>query len=965
MTPASRPWWQQATALVSLGAGGAITGFSFVPRTAADLTSPSAMPVGLMALQESARPAQPDSAALRSAIVNVANYYLRMAGHKTAAEMEAIIWQRDSIDGADHGASCAAFASLTLELGAHVVGRHSWVSGGSTYPWPLHRWADVRVDANPASPGVTSIVQDAQTHDRWRPMGDGYQPQPGDWVLFDGHVEVVTKYSGGVLSTIGGDSLPDFSVNAHEYGDPLSAQGVVGFVDNGDLPGAVSAAGAALASAGGAAGADQPESTPMAIPGVLAAAASTRGQARLHGGAAIPGASVPAHGPGKAGQPARSQAQRQPSRAGHSGLPRDPARAAAPAAAGVPGAYMSGPAAWPRGATADTAVIPGLPMIAHRLSGRPAARPAEPYLRHQPPTAGPVNDTGAQQAFISAVAPGAIAAQRTYGVPASVTIAQAIDESGWGHSNLAVRDHNLFGIKGVGPAGSDVQPTQEYENGQLVTSTSQFRVYQTAAQSIDDHGRLLATSGYYRTAMAERGNPNAFATSLTGVYATDPGYGTKLISLMRQYDLYRYDSVASASAHHAASPATPVARTPTPPPATPAPAPEPASPTPAPATATPARSPAAAQAAPGPATPAQPAATPAGGTPSPPAAQPAPGPATAGTPASGGAAPGPATPRTAAAAAARGSASIPGVPGTGPGRSPRAAAAATRKAAPASRSAPTTARAPTTGRAPTTARPPITARAPITGSAPTTGSATTARTPAPAPSRRSAAELAQSGPAPSTQAVSAKRIAAPASPRSRRPASRQTRTQAMRYLPQIPAPVKNAYLTAAREPLLRAEPLYRDVADHNGISWELLAACDWMQCQARARYSPVHGEKLGSENADGTSYRTKSEALEQCADELVLLAGAVYQIDLAAPGYLSVRALANVFAAFRWGGLLRLHRTSAMEFPYSVAGLTEQHMKMRWPNIDDPNAPDRPGARFRMPFGAVPVVLSLNYPATA
>jgi hypothetical protein len=187
----------------------------------------------------------------------------------------------------------------------------------------------------------------------------------------------------------------------------------------------------------------------------------------------------------------------------------------------------------------------------------------------------------------------------------------------------------------------------------------------------------------------------------------------------------------------------------------------------------------------------------------------------------------------------------------------------------------------------------------------------------------------------------------------------------MRYLPQIPAPVKNAYLTAAREPLLRAEPLYRDVADHNGISWELLAACDWMQCQARARYSPVHGEKLGSVNGDGTSYRTKSEALEQCADELVALAGAVYQIDLAAPGYLSVRALANVFAAFRWGGLLRLHRTSAMEFPYSVAGLTEQHMKMRWPNIDDPNTPDRPGARFRMPFGAVPVVLSLNYPATA
>jgi hypothetical protein len=54
-----------------------------------------------------------------------------------------------------------------------------------------------------------------------------------------------------------------------------------------------------------------------------------------------------------------------------------------------------------------------------------------------------------------------------------------------------------------------------------------------------------------------------------------------------------------------------------------------------------------------------------------------------------------------------------------------------------------------------------------------------------------------------------------------------------------------------------------------------------------------------------------------------------------------------------------------MEFPYSVAGLTAEHTSMRWPAIDSPHAPDRPGTRFRMPFGAVPLVLSLHYPATA
>ena len=165
-----------------------------------------------------------------------------MAQSRTPGEMEALIWQRDSVDGADHGPSCAAFASLTLELGAEVVGQQSWVTGGSSYPWPMHSWVDARVDPNPASLGVTSILQDAHAHHRWHPIGDGYQPLPGDWVLFDGHVEVVTSYSGGILHTIGGDSLPNFSVNAHQYRGPLGAEGVVGFVNNAGLAGSASKA---------------------------------------------------------------------------------------------------------------------------------------------------------------------------------------------------------------------------------------------------------------------------------------------------------------------------------------------------------------------------------------------------------------------------------------------------------------------------------------------------------------------------------------------------------------------------------------------------------------------------------------------------------------------------------------------------------------------------------------------------
>jgi len=172
------------------------------------------------------------------------------------------------------------------------------------------------------------------------------------------------------------------------------------------------------------------------------------------------------------------------------------------------------------------------------------------------------------------------------------------------------------------------------------------------------------------------------------------------------------------------------------------------------------------------------------------------------------------------------------------------------------------------------------------------------------------------------------------------------------------------FVTTAKVPLLRAKPIYQDVAANSGMHWQLLAACDWMQCRAQPGASPVYGEPLGAKNPDGTRYRTKSDALEQCAADLIELAAAVYGIDLAQRLLLSVRDLANVFASFRWGSLLKAHRISAMEFPYSVEGLTAQHMKMRWPDIDE-EAPDKPGTRFRMPFGAVPVVLGLGYPAIA
>jgi hypothetical protein len=201
--------------------------------------------------------------------------------------------------------------------------------------------------------------------------------------------------------------------------------------------------------------------------------------------------------------------------------------------------------------------------------------------------------------------------------------------------------------------------------------------------------------------------------------------------------------------------------------------------------------------------------------------------------------------------------------------------------------------------------------------------------------------------------------------RPSRPAPRApARAAARLYEPELPDAVKAAFFATARTPIARAAPMYKDIAAQAGISWKLLAACDWMQCQAQPHLSPVHGERLGTLNRDGTAYSTRSAALAQCAADLIELTYAVYRVDLTVPRRMSVQGLADVFAAFRWGGLLRRHRVSSMEFPYSVEGLTHGHQKMRWPAIDEAGAPDKPGTRFRMPFGAVPIVLSLDYRAT-
>jgi hypothetical protein len=152
---------------------------------------------------------------------------------------------------------------------------------------------------------------------------------------------------------------------------------------------------------------------------------------------------------------------------------------------------------------------------------------------------------GSSEEFITAVGAAAQRSQRATGVPASVTVAQAILESDWGRSRLARQGNNLFGIKalnGVGPAGVITLATWEHEAGSDMIVQAPFKAYNTLDESIQDHGRFFTRNKRYADALAVANDPQAFARAIQDDgYATDPSYAAKLIKLMDRYDLYRFD----------------------------------------------------------------------------------------------------------------------------------------------------------------------------------------------------------------------------------------------------------------------------------------------------------------------------------------------------------------------------------------------------------------------------------------
>ena len=131
----------------------------------------------------------------------------------------------------------------------------------------------------------------------------------------------------------------------------------------------------------------------------------------------------------------------------------------------------------------------------------------------------------------------AIEQQKKYKIPASITLAQGLLESGAGQSDLARRSNNHFGIK----CHSDWSGGRVYHDDDLRGEC--FRKYKRVEDSYEDHSKFLKRSRYDRLFQLKITDYKGWARGLQKCgYATDRAYANKLIKVIEDYELYRYDT---------------------------------------------------------------------------------------------------------------------------------------------------------------------------------------------------------------------------------------------------------------------------------------------------------------------------------------------------------------------------------------------------------------------------------------
>lgn len=166
-----------------------------------------------------------------------------------------------------------------------------------------------------------------------------------------------------------------------------------------------------------------------------------------------------------------------------------------------------------------------------------------------------------QRRFLQLVTGPALQSERSSAIPAAITIAQAVLESGWGQSQLFLQANNPFGIKATHLIADNrykayEAPTQEYTQDQWHTVQAAFQKFQNLGQAFERHAQLLLTQRYgiddevlAITPLRLRCTRIAILLQRNG-YATDPVYASKLMEIIQENHLDEAQVLAGWASQH-------------------------------------------------------------------------------------------------------------------------------------------------------------------------------------------------------------------------------------------------------------------------------------------------------------------------------------------------------------------------------------------------------------------------------
>ncbi len=155
---------------------------------------------------------------------------------------------------------------------------------------------------------------------------------------------------------------------------------------------------------------------------------------------------------------------------------------------------------------------------------------------YAPVSAGYLKETTTDQ-YILRYKDLAINEMKKYGIPASITLGQAIIESRAGNSRLAVNNKNHFGIKCFSKKCKKGHCSNHFDDHHK----DFFRIYDSTWQSFRDHSKLLQKNRYKRLKSYGKDYKKWSRGLKACGYATDKKYDKKLIGIIKKYKLYQYD----------------------------------------------------------------------------------------------------------------------------------------------------------------------------------------------------------------------------------------------------------------------------------------------------------------------------------------------------------------------------------------------------------------------------------------